>query len=275
MSKFKIGDTVRCVVNGTAFKPNANGYKPDKEFVVDFICQTSGGDIYFPKDEHGVFECDLILVKFIELPKSFACTNTNQVLWNKYIKWLEAGFAGDVNTHYGINKDGFRFSCNYEYIDRFDTILSLEEWNEIVNGTKTKEINMKKYTITRDQLKGIHDVACDAWKSKIQTYTLRNPFGNTFEFTQEEVGTMFKAATLDQTPVLEGIFGKQTREIDLSGGLVDGNVLFDNNRGLDNALMCVRLSGEYENKAFVLNNEYNWEIVQDSNNNSCLVPTRK
>ena len=157
----------------------------------------------------------------------------------------------------------------------FDTILSLEEWDEMVNGTKTKEINMKKYTITRDQLKSIHDVACDAWKSKIQTYTLRNPFGNTFEFTQEEVGTMFKAATLDQTPVLEGIFGKQTREIDLSGGLVDGNVLFDNNRSLDNALMCVRLSGEYENKAFVLNNEYNWEIVDDGGDNPCLVPTRK
>ena len=216
---------------------------------------------------------EIVNPKTKQLPKSFACKNTNQVLWDKYIKWLDDGFAGDLSKYYGITRHGSSYNDNN--MTMFDTILSLEEWDEIVNGTKTKEINMKKYTITRDQLKSIHDVACDAWKSKIQTYTLRNPFGNTFEFTQEEVGTMFKAATLDQTPVLEGIFGKQTREIDLSGGLVDGNVLFDNNRSLDNALMCVRLSGEYENKAFVLNNEYNWEIVDDGGDNPCLVPTRK
>lgn len=275
MEKFKVGDTVRCVGNGAAFKPHAYGYKPDKEFVVKYYL-TDDGDgeyIYFSEGGNGVYECDLILVKFIELPKSFACTNTNQVLWDKYIKWLDDGFAGDLSKYYGITRHGSSYNDNN--MTMFDTILSLEEWDEMVNGTKTKEINMKKYTITRDQLKSIHDVACDAWKSKIQTYTLRNPFGNTFEFTQEEVGTMFKAATLDQTPVLEGIFGKQTREIDLSTGLVDGNVLFDNNRSLDNALMCVRLSGEYENKAFVLNNEYNWEIVDDGGDNPCLVPTRK
>lgn len=351
MSKFKIGDTVRCVVNGTAFKPKANGYKPDKEFVVDFIRRHIDGDIYFPKDEHGVFERDLILVKngnligrkvkgfkfknevihynnfmdkyidqigvivsrgeyssgyrimfdngqeytypseliekyLIEeylpktLPKSFACKNTNQELWDKYISWLNTTYNNKQNgtnkfyLYYGIDKYG-ETGCFCSKVN-FDTILTLEEWDEIVNGTqiKTEEV-MKKYTITRIQLKEIHDISCVSWKSKIQTYTLRNPFGNTFEFTQAEVNEMFKAATTRQKPFLEDIFGKQLEDIDLSKGTVDGNVLFDTTRNLTNALMCVRAGGKYENKAFILSDVYNWELVKDVNNNLCLVPTRK
>jgi hypothetical protein len=282
MSKFKIGDTVRCVVNGTAFKPKANGYKPDKEFVVDFIRWDLDGGIYFPKDGNGVFECDLILVKSLHktLPKSFACKNTNQELWDKYISWLNTTYNNKQNgtnkfyLYYGIDKYG-ETGCFCSKVN-FDTILTLEEWDEIVNGTqiKTEEV-MTKYTITRIQLKEIHEVACDSWKSKIQTYTLRNPFGNTFEFTQAEVNEMFKAATTNQKPVLEGIFGKQTREIDLSTGHVDGKVLFDTNRNLLSALMCVRTGGTYGNKAFILDETYNWDLVRDTNGNLCLVPTRK
>ena len=273
MRKFKKGDTVRCVVNGAAFKPEAYGYKPDKEFVVGFIRgDGDGGYIYFSEGGNGVHECDLILVK--QLPKSFGCTNTNQELWDKYIKWLNAGFAGDINTYYGIDTDGLKYSGDTK--GSFDTILSLDEWDEIVNGTQNKtEETMKNYTITREQLQEIYDVACSEWKETILKYSRRNPFGNTIEFIQEEVDTMFKAATLDQTPVLENIFGKQTAEIDLSTGKVDGKVLFDINKELINALMCVRASGKYENIAFILNDEYNWDLVKDANHQLCLVPTRK
>ena len=279
MEKFKIGDKVRCVENGTASKPRAFGYKPGKEFVVDSISKSSDGEyIYFPKDVLGVYECDLILVK--ELPKSFGCTNTNQELWDKFISWLNKEHDKDFTgisvfcPYYGISINGE--VDNYSSKHCFDTILSLEEWDEIVNGTQTKkEETMKNYTITREQLKKIYDVACFDWKEKITEYAGRNPFGDTIEFTQTEVGEMFKAASLSQTAVLANIFGKQTNEIDLSTNFVDGNGLFNNNGNLDNALMCVRLSGEYENKAFVLNNEYNWELVKDHSNHLCLVPTRK
>lgn len=278
MEKFKIGDRVRCVENGVAIKPIALGYKPGKEFVVDFISKDMDGNIIFPKNDNGVYECDLILVK--ELPKSFACTNTNEELWDKYISWLNKEYTWDFlgnSSHcpcYGIDKNGK--VNNYFSKQNFDTIISLEEWDEIVNGTETKkEETMKNYTITREQLKKIYDVACFDWKEKITEYAGRNPFGDTIEFTQTEVGEMFKAASLSQTAVLANIFGKQTNEIDLSTNFVDGNGLFNNNGNLDNALMCVRLSGEYENKAFVLNNEYNWELVKDHSNHLCLVPTRK
>jgi hypothetical protein len=200
MGKFKIGDTVRCVENGVASKPHALGYKPGKEFVVEFINETIDGDIYFAKNDNGVFECDLVLVKedmedligkkvrgfkfegiafsfssplmnkhigeigtitrhekhlsgyvvkfdssphdwmypadqiekhlVKELPTSFACTNTNQKLWDTYIKWLNKehteSFIGYsiACPYYGIDKDGV---VNHSSSDCFDTILSLEE----------------------------------------------------------------------------------------------------------------------------------------------------
>ena len=213
-----------------------------------------------------------------ELPKSFGCTNTNQKLWDKYISWLNkehnGGFNGSQFKYYGIERNGCKYCCNSK--DLYDTILSLEEWDEIVNGTETKKgETMKNYTITREQLKKIHDVACFDWKEKITEYAGRNPFGDTIEFTQTEVGEMFKAASLSQTVILANIFGKQTAEIDLSTGFVDGNGLFSNNGNLTYALMCVRTVGKYANKAFVLNDEYNWELVKDNSNYLCLVPTRK
>jgi hypothetical protein len=278
MEKFKIGDRVRCVENKAALKPHALGYKSCREFVVEFINKTIDGDIYFAKNDSGVFECDLILVK--TLPKSFACKNTNPELWDKYIKWLKKEHNGDFAgyssycPYYGIDKDGV--VDNHSSKHDFDTILSLEEWDEIVNGTETKkEETMKNYTITREQLQKIHDVACSEWKGTILGYSRRNPFGNTIEFIQEEVDGMFKAATLDQTPVLENIFGKQTAEIDLSTGFVDGKTLFDNNGNIENTLMCVRVGGTYKNKAFILDNGFNWNIWGDDNGQLCLVPTRK
>ena len=215
------------------------------------------------------------------LPKSFACTNTNQELWDKYINWLnekyKSGLDGDnvEFPYYGLDKKGDLDIHSSSLA--FDTILSLEEWDEIVNSKQIKEEVMEKtHSITRSQLEEIYDVACAAWRDTIVKYANRNPFGNTIEFTQTEVDAMFAASNNIQIPVLEGIFGKQTAEIDLSTGEIDGKTLFGNNRNLTKALMCVRASGKFENKAFILNEEYNWELVkEDLHGYICLVPTRK
>ena len=251
-------------------------YGIDKDGIVDNHSSKDCFDTILSLEEWD----EIVNPKSKELPKSFACKNTNQELWDKYIKWFNTTYNkdiygdSDVFPYYGITTNGV-----YSYhtsIDFFDTILSLEEWDEIVNGTETKtEKTMKKYEITRQELKKIHDVACNAWKNTIEIYGIRNPFGNTIKFTQIEVDKMFGAAIPSQIPVLENIFGKQTAEIDLSTGKVDGKILFDINRKLTNALMCVRASGKYENIAFILNDEYNWDLVKDTNHQLCLVPTRK
>ena len=266
IKKFKIGDRVQCVENGTANKPHALGYKPGKEFIVDFIQKGKCEHIYFPKDDRGVYECDLILVK--KLPKSFACTNTNQRLWDKYIKWLNKKFNASVVgksldwPYYGISI--YEELNNYSSEDAFDTILSLEEWDEIVNGTQTKtKETMKNYTITREQLQKIHDVACFDWKEKITEYAVRNPFGDTIEFTQTEVGEMFKAASLSQTAVLANIFGKQTEELDfVSDNInfeVDGISVFGiSNMQSDESF--IGLPWNTHPNSFFLNPDYNWTL---------------
>jgi hypothetical protein len=216
-----------------------------------------------------------------ELPKSFACTNTNQKLWDKYIKWLNTTYSekfdgdSDIYQYYGITTNGL---CDYHSsIIFFDTIITLEEWDELVNETKIKikEEVMKTIEITRAQLKDIYDVACATWKGKIEAFAKRNIFGDTINFTQKEVDEMFKAATTSQIPVLEGIFGKQIEDIDLSKGNIAGLELFLKDGNSSSAMICIRTRDEYKNKAFFLNNRYNWDIITDSDGQLCLVPTRE
>ena len=63
-----------------------------------------------------------------------------------------------------------------------------------------------KTTITKTELKRIHDIACDTWKSKIVEYAKRNPFGDTIEFTEKEVKEMISASTEKQSPTVKEIF---------------------------------------------------------------------
>lgn len=213
--------------------------------------------------------------KKLGMPTSFGikCDESN-ILWRQYIKWLNLksgeNYGGNRDAYYGVTKDGL-----YDYTTsthRFDLIITLEEWDELVNGKQNK------ITVTKEQLKEIHDVACDSWKSKIEKYTLRNPFGNTIEFKQIEINEMFEAATATQKPVLVSIFGEQTKVIDLSTGKLDDKKLFrnpDDSSHSDNFLIAIRGAGNLCSKAFYLNEMFNWEIVTDNQGIKCLVPTRK
>jgi hypothetical protein len=74
--------------------------------------------------------------------------------------------------------------------------------------------NEMKITIKKSELKEIYDVACDTWQTKIAKYATREPFGDTVDFTEEEVFEMFRAATTSQLPVLNKIFGEREEKID-------------------------------------------------------------
>lgn len=63
-----------------------------------------------------------------------------------------------------------------------------------------------KNSIQREQLKQIHDIACDTWKKKIISYGAKYPFSDTITFTEKQIGEMISACTKEQLPVLKGIF---------------------------------------------------------------------
>jgi hypothetical protein len=74
--------------------------------------------------------------------------------------------------------------------------------------------NKMKITIKKSLLKEIHDIACHTWKEIILGYAARDAFGDTVELTTREVDGMFDAATKEQLPVLNKIFGEREEKID-------------------------------------------------------------
>lgn len=83
----------------------------------------------------------------------------------------------------------------------------------------------------------------------------------------------YKDASENQKEVLDGIFGK-SKEINLRNGVI-GYSLFNEDQGQHRTMIGVRWSQEYENKAFVLSCDFDWEIKKDSKNVLCLIPTNK
>jgi hypothetical protein len=65
---------------------------------------------------------------------------------------------------------------------------------------------MSNQTITRDNLKEIHNIACARWKTKLEGYAKRNPFDNDISFSQSEVDEMLKSSDAAQIKVLRKFF---------------------------------------------------------------------
>jgi hypothetical protein len=170
----------------------------------------------------------------------------------------------EFNTEDDENKRWF-----VDCVTNKKTRYTLSMLEGILKGETVKQNNMKTNSISRTDLGNIYDIACNTWKTKLEKLALRNPFSGTIELTQSEVDEMFKAATSDQRPVLVNIFGEQSNSVDLTE--LD-DIRYEIN---DNTLLAVRGFGEYKNKGFYLNDDYNWEIVKDSFDDLVLIPTRK
>jgi hypothetical protein len=72
---------------------------------------------------------------------------------------------------------------------------------------------MKTQTITKKNLKKIHDVACDTWKKKLEGYANRKPFDSEIELTEDEIDEMFGASDANQKQVLSKFFVKERKGI--------------------------------------------------------------
>lgn len=67
---------------------------------------------------------------------------------------------------------------------------------------------MKNYKVTREQLKEVYDIACDAWKKKIEKLTQETlgSFGDEGELSEETVQSMRDASSHEQRKTIDLIF---------------------------------------------------------------------
>jgi hypothetical protein len=79
---------------------------------------------------------------------------------------------------------------------------------------------------------------------------------------------------MEQNLTLLKYFKEPINDIDLKSGMVDGLQLFTAEL-FKKALIGIRAYSEYNGKAFVLNPDFDWVIQKDSQNELCLIPTRK
>jgi hypothetical protein len=119
--------------------------------------------------------------------------------------WLN----GDTSdTYYYVDSEG-RFECGEAFPSGYG-LVPIPEFIEY-HRARLNPKQSKMITVTKKELGKIYEVACTPWKARIQDLTLRNPFGTDVELSQAEIDEMFKAATKDQIPTLESIFGKQEK----------------------------------------------------------------
>lgn len=86
------------------------------------------------------------------LPNKFAINSRNKgnPIWKKYMEWLNVPERGnkwwvgaDAATYYGINGRAQHGGTDCgSSITSFDVELTLEEWDEAVNGSKEPNYNI-------------------------------------------------------------------------------------------------------------------------------------
>jgi hypothetical protein len=112
---------------------------------------------------------------------------------------------------------------------------------EIVNQEENKNMSQKLKISVTDVLR-IHQIACSTWQELIAGYLSRTDNKQMIKFTQEEVDRMFKAATTEQKPVLEEIFGKQSKPIDWDKIKTGSRVMIKHNSQHVEGLNAINLS---------------------------------
>lgn len=143
-----------------------------------------------------------------------------------------------------------------------------KKWAEIIK----EEVNMETQKLSRIGLEEIHSVACTSWKKTLVDWAKnRNIFKEYIELSQEEVNKMFDACTKEQLPIVSKYLKQDDKSVYLTNIKTDSDSIWLG----DNCIITPITFSEYENKAFNLDDNFKWEIKKDSNDNLCLIPTKK
>jgi hypothetical protein len=112
---------------------------------------------------------------------------------------------------------GYDGNCKHNGTDTWSNLVNFKNNPTLLTIGKfikltSKKENMNK--VNKSDLGKIHKVACDTWKSKLEKYAQRNPFGDSIELSDSEIDEMFAATTTSQIPVLVSILGERREKID-------------------------------------------------------------
>jgi hypothetical protein len=267
---------------------NSNGYHGDVKYNIYYVNSegllTVRPQVLSDKiDYELITDCKIFgnyLIDKLEFDKTNFYTYKEEIepakpfLWaikgsEKLSEWEKTAMGGNCNKY--LNATNFYYYSEDENLrDWYDLTYLKEGYTEIdfeefVTGIfrKVKLPEIKRIVVSKSNLEKIHDVACDTWQERIIKLAQREPFSDSVKLNEKEVDEMFKASNPSQLQLLERIFGKRDKSVDLT----DFN--------LNNGILNVRDSHEYKNKGFYLSNGYNWEIKQDSGEVAVLIPTRK
>lgn len=180
-----------------------------------------------------------------------------------------------------------RYDHSYYYSDSklpnfYDdyTEITLEQfYKNILNKNITNKNIMNNrfpFKLTEENAKKIISMACKDWRKELSDLWGSELLLNGYVMVSEEYyNKMRKACTKEQNSLFDEIFGKDSREIDLTKPDTFHNLkLFSENESCP-SLVRIRKLGNYINKGFYLNKNFNWEIVRDDKGLMCLIPTKK
>lgn len=242
---------------------------------------------------------DSIGLKLIE-PKLWAIEVTDEnhsivnTWWINKVKsatdheWIKNYPSGVPIGYTVLSKHPIDDSCYYSdgikpLIERYSgyTPISLEQFIQITkqeNNMKTLDPN-KEIKIGRDLLNQYYDAATKEQRGYINdnfkvdgTTTVQGIIG-----LHDIACSMWKPKIKQNHPEC---FVEESKEFDFSKMCYEELFSYDVIEALDikcklNQFMEVRIGGEYDNKAFWLDDEFNWELKKDSTDEWVLIPTRK
>ena len=213
-----------------------------------------------------------------ELPGDFCVKRCDdKEKWNKYVNWLKKKYYRVITdsgeyTYYGrkntMDSIGSSMPFGIEiYID--DIIKHIDFYSEpmVVESEEEKKMEIQK--LSRQGLKEIHSVACSNWKAVLEKYGANSPLEDYIELTREQVNNMFKACTKEQLPIVSKYLKQDDGSVDIMKFKCE---IYDAD---GRAVIEKRFDGEYAHKSLLLDEEYAWEIKQDSKGYLCLIPTKK
>lgn len=209
-----------------------------------------------------------------QIPKYFVVKRDDSPKWDEYIEWLNKTYAqnwgGKEYRYYGYHgantKNGYDYKgmAGYDNVEDFknnpQVFESAEEFMKLIN----QQSKMKRI-LKRDDFKAILNTISPECRwhqdliNKFKDFAIKDEL----EVPDELYVRGRKAANDYQTVLLDKIFGKDTKDVDLSKRSNDDLVNF----------LSIRKGGNYDSKGFFLSPAFKWEITTDSQGEKVLVPT--